>query len=91
MSGFENLSEDILTPLQQLERTPATLLDPTLVQTAINSLDPNSASAVIEAEVILGIAAFGQSSHPEDSDWSEVFERALKIYNHRLAIITRPE
>ena len=74
-----------LTPIEALYAISDTsLLQPFMVQAAINALDPNALTAVVDAEEVLGFAAFGSSLYPEDGDWFEVFERANRIYQHRL-------
>lgn len=80
----ETIPKTKTNPLEELQSAGASELTPIMIQRAINLLDPNSADAASDAEIVLGYAVFGQSQNPEDEEWANIVERAHKVYRHRV-------
>lgn len=70
------------TSLQRLQSLMSfELLEPGLIQAAINELNPNDPASQMDAEAILDFASSGQTLHPGDENWDGIVERATTIFN----------
>lgn len=86
-SGEASGSETELTPIQALYGYyNQGVLRPVDIQAAINYLNPISPDALSDAEEVLGFAESGFRTNPSDPEWSNVHERAQKVYDHRQRI-----
>ncbi|MHB1864684.1 MAG: hypothetical protein ACYCPS_00775 [Candidatus Saccharimonadales bacterium] len=76
-----------LTPLELLYQvTAGEQLTPTMVQDALNALDPRSPNALREAEEVLGFASYGAGANPDSKGWADILEGASKVFNNRLKL-----
>ena len=78
-----------LSPLDALRSLtdPATLTADA-VRAALDSLDPNSPTPLLEANEVLDFASIGARLHPQDEVWACLTEEAIDIYR-RNEILTQ--